>query len=99
MKNEIIHHLKKKFDSIMHCIPDFNVEFWYARDLQEHLGYAQWRNFLEVIEKAKVSCMNSGAEVANHFADIGKMVKIGSGAERSIEEEVWRQAGEFISIG
>jgi DNA-damage-inducible protein D len=50
------------------------------------LGYAKWDNFIKVIDKAKESCVNSGGTVSDHFADIGKMVVIGSGSEREIED-------------
>lgn len=86
MKKELIIQLHKQFDSIANIWPDFGVEFWYARDLQAVLGYVQWRNFIEVIDKAKTSCENSGVNVLNHFADVSKMVQIGSGAERPVED-------------
>ncbi len=62
------------------------VEFWCARDLQNLLDYAKWDNFLEVIQKAKVACSGSGQRVENHFADVGRMVPIGSGAEREVDD-------------
>jgi DNA-damage-inducible protein D len=60
-------------------------EYWGSRDLAEILEYAQYRNFEAVIEKAKLSCFNSGHRIEDHFADISKMVEIGSGAEREIK--------------
>lgn len=65
---------------------DEGVEFWDARDLQGLLGYSKWDNFLEVIQRAKTACLGSGQEVENHFADVRKMVSIGSGAEREIDD-------------
>ena len=62
------------------------VEYWLARDLQELLGYAEWRNFLNAVDKAKESCKTTGEEVSDHFVDINKMVKIGSGAERKQDD-------------
>lgn len=56
------------------------VEFWLARDVQHLLGYAKWDNFVQVITKAKTACELSGHAVADHFADVGKMVEIGFGA-------------------
>lgn len=62
------------------------VEYWLARDLQFLLGYAKWDNFLTVIAKAKIACEVSGHTVADHFADVGKMVELGSGSRREIDD-------------
>jgi len=62
------------------------VEYWLARELQELLGYTDWRNFLNAIVKAKESCKATGEEELDHFVDVNKMVKIGSGAERKQED-------------
>ncbi len=61
-------------------------EFWFARDLQEILSYVQWRKFYVVIEKAQEACVNSGQRIQDHFAQVGKMVSIGSDAERTIDD-------------
>jgi DNA-damage-inducible protein D len=61
-------------------------EFWLARDLQALFDYAKWDNFLTVIEKAKAACAQAGRDPDDHFADVGKMVSLGSGAEREIED-------------
>ncbi|MDR0767843.1 MAG: DNA damage-inducible protein D [Methanosarcinales archaeon] len=58
-------------------------EFWFARDLQNTLQYAQWRNFQKVIDRAMLACKNSGSVIGDHFADVSKMVEIGSGAMKS----------------
>jgi len=84
-KNAII-KLTSSFDAIMQQVQDENTEFWYARDLQAILGYTDWRNFLKVVDKAKESAQNAGAAVQNHFVGVNKMVQIGSGAERPIED-------------
>jgi len=60
-------------------------EFWMARQLGKILGYAEYRNFLPVIEKAKKACLKSGHQVENHFVETHEMVPIGSGAEREME--------------
>lgn len=73
------------FESIKH-INENGQEFWFARELQSVLEYVQWRRFSEVIERAKIACKNSGIEVSDHFAEVGKMVDIGSGAERKISD-------------
>jgi DNA-damage-inducible protein D len=86
MDKKKITNLKESFDSTVTILPDAEIECWYARDLQALLGYAQWRNFIDVIEKAKTSCATAGFSVDNHFADVSKMVSIGSGAEREVED-------------
>ncbi|GBC68279.1 DNA damage-inducible protein D [Bacillus licheniformis] len=67
-------------------VNEFGEDFWYARDLQKILNYKQWRNFLKVIEKAKEACKNSGQMVSDHFAEVSKMVELGSGAKRKIDD-------------
>jgi DNA-damage-inducible protein D len=65
-------------------INDYGMECWSARELQEALDYSQWRNFSLVFEKAKLACITSGFDVEDHFADVSKMVKVGSDAIRKI---------------
>ncbi|HLG40557.1 MAG TPA: DNA damage-inducible protein D [Chitinophagaceae bacterium] len=84
MKREIISHLHSSFELAAHETD--GVEYWFARDLQVLLGYNEWRNFLKVIEKAKTACANSKQEISNHFVDVSKMVDLGSGAKREIED-------------
>ena len=79
MKN--IKKENQTFESIKH-IDENGIEYWYARELQDVLEYTQWRRFENVINKAKISCEKSGFSVIDHFADVGKMVQIGSTAER-----------------
>ncbi len=62
------------------------IEYWLARDLQHLLGYTKWENFQTVIVKAKTACEMSGHEVENHFPDVRKMVRIGSGTDREIDD-------------
>ena len=62
------------------------VEYWLARDLQHLLGYGKWDNFQSVISKAKTACELSGHAIADHFADVGKMVELGSGSQREIDD-------------
>lgn len=81
-KNQI-NKLKLSFDEIVH-ITDDGVEFWYARELQPILGYSQWRRFLETIERAKISCENSGVAPSEHFADVGKTSPMPNGGAREI---------------
>lgn len=73
------------FESIKH-VNEYGVEFWYARELQIALEYKQWRRFGNIIDKAKEACQNSGNDISDHFANVGKMVDIGSGATRTLED-------------
>ena len=84
-KSKLI-ELKEKFDSIINMEEKNNIEFWYARDLQIQLGYTQWRNFLEVINKAMISCESAGISVSDHFAKVSKMIDLGKGAKRQVED-------------
>ena len=84
MKKEIIVRLHKSFEDAAN--EKDGMEFWFARDLQVLLGYTQWRNFLQVIDKSKIACNNAGQNIDDHFADVSKMVNIGSGAERRVED-------------
>ena len=84
MQKELITHLQKSFEDYVHKVN--GVEFWYARDLQKLLDYDDWRNFLNTIEKAKISCKNSSQRVEDHFGDVNKMVQLGSGSKREIED-------------
>jgi DNA-damage-inducible protein D len=85
MKKEIIKRFTGDFKSYANQTSN-EIEFWFARDLQYLLNYTKWDNFLKVINKAKIACDTSGHQVTDHFADIGKMVKIGSGTEREIKD-------------
>lgn len=82
---DIVTYNEQTFESIKH-INENGQEFWYARELQTVLEYAQWRRFTEAIDRAKDACANSGHQVDDHFADVGKLVPIGSGAERTIDD-------------
>ena len=85
MKPEIIQSLTGEFESHAQKTGD-NLEFWFARDLQFLLGYSKWENFTNVITKAKTACEVSGYQVDDHFPDIRKMVDIGSGAKKEIDD-------------
>lgn len=83
--SELVKYSEQTFESIKH-VNEYGEEYWLARELQLVLEYAQWRRFSDAIERAKLACKNSGFAVEDHFADIGKMVDIGSGAERQIDD-------------
>lgn len=65
---------------------EHNAEYWRARDLQPLLGYSQWRRFEQAIERAMASCETSGNNPENHFAGAGKMVGLGSGSQRAVDD-------------
>lgn len=84
MEKETINKLSKTFEE--YAYEQDGIDYWLARELQELLGYADWRNFLNAVEKAKESCKTIGEAVSDHFVDVTKMVKIGSGAERKQDD-------------
>jgi DNA-damage-inducible protein D len=85
MENELIITMTEIFEGHAQATEN-GVEFWLARDLQHLLGYTKWDNFLNVISKAKTACEVSGHEIPDHFADVGKMVELGSGSKREIND-------------
>jgi len=87
MKTELIHSLTATFEAHAQQTED-GVEYWLARDLQHLLGYDEWRNFNTPISKAKTACEISGHRVGDHFVDVNKMVELGSGGQRQIEDTI-----------
>lgn len=85
MKNELIKSLTNDFEDHSQTTEN-GIEFWFARDIQHLLGYSEWRNFNKVILKAKTSCEASGNLISDHFVDVNKMVPIGSGTDREIDD-------------
>ena len=86
MKKEIIAKLHSEFEEIVQVNTDTGAECWFARDIQSLLGYLRWENFEKVIERAKAACTNSGFRVEDHFRDVTKMVQLGSGSSRPIND-------------
>lgn len=84
MKSEEIKALFVQFESA--AVELEGVECWSARELQDLLGYSKWENFEKVIHKAKDACEHAGEEIEYHFPDVRKMVKIGSRAEKEIDD-------------
>src|SRR3989338_10710847 len=84
MKKESITKLNKSFEEAAY--QEDGVEYWLARELQILLDYTEWRNFLQVIDKAKVTCKTSGQEVGHHFVDVNKMIDLGNAASREIDD-------------
>ena len=85
MKTEVVQELTNTFEAhAQHT--ESGVEYWLARDLQFLLGYSEWRNFNSVILKAKVACDVSDHTPQDHFVDVNKMVDLGSGSQREVED-------------
>ena len=85
MKTELVQTLTTTFEAHAQQTED-GVEYWLARDIQHLLGYSKWENFLNVVSKAKTACEVSGHKVSDHFPDVGKMVDLGSGSQREVDD-------------
>lgn len=94
---DIQKYSEQTFESIKH-INEYGQEFWYARELQAALEYSQWRRFEKAIERAKIACEQSGNPVADHFANVGKMVKLGSGSEREVNDYVLSRYACYLIV-
>jgi len=89
--------IKTLFDQFEQKASEFEgVECWSARELQPLLGYSKWENFSKVIEKAKESCYNAGQKISDHFPDVRKMVQIGSGAEKEIDDILLTRYASYL---
>jgi DNA-damage-inducible protein D len=86
MNSSQIEKMKSQFDLIVQTVPDEDIEFWFARDLMEHLGYSRWENFTNAIKRAIASCETNGFEPKYHFRDVTKMITLGKGGQREIED-------------
>lgn len=86
MKRETINQLHGEFERLVRIEESRGIEFWLARDLQPLLGYDKWENFAKVIERAVIACETAGYDPADHFLEARKMVALGSGAQREIDD-------------
>ena len=84
MEKETIIRLNKSFEE--YAYEQDGIEYWLARELQELLGYADWRNFLNAVEKAKESCKTTGEEVSDHFVDVNKTIPMPKGATKEVPD-------------
>lgn len=86
MDKKFVSQSTKIYDSIVCHTQDDNIEFWYARDVMPLLGYTRWENFSNAITRAMNSCKTSGVSTDDHFRDVTKMITIGNGGQRSIQD-------------
>lgn len=84
MEKDTIAKLNKRFEE--YAYEQDGIEYWLARELQELLGYSDWRNFSNAINKAKESCETTGEAVSDHFVDVTKMIELGKGGKREVED-------------
>ena len=84
MEKDTIIKLNRRFEE--YAYEQDGIEYWLARELQELLGYSEWRNFLNAVNKAKESCETTGEDVSDHFVDVNKMIELGKGGKREVED-------------
>ena len=87
MKSQAVQLLKQRFDDLSQTVPDDAVEFWFARDLMEPLGYARWENFQTAIQRAIESCETTGYLAEDHFRGVTKMIEIGKSRPAVVEDQ------------
>lgn len=85
MDKKLIEKLKLTFDDIAHKTDD-GLEYWYARELQVVLAYKEWRNFSNVVEKAKLACKNSNIEIIDHFVTVNKTIPMPKSAHKTVDD-------------
>jgi len=95
MEKETISKLNKTFEESAY--EQDGVEYWLARELQELLGYADWRNFLNAVDKAKESCKTTGEAVSDHFADVSKTIQCRKALLKSTRHNAYRYACYLIA--
>ena len=83
--NEIKQYTEKRFEDIKHIDENGN-EYWFARELMPLLEYSKWERFSNTINNSKIACKNSGYNVNDHFPGVGKMINIGKGGKRKVDD-------------
>jgi DNA-damage-inducible protein D len=97
MANELVHAPSTTFESLRRT-NDAGSDYWSAREVGKTLGYAEYRNFLPVIDKAKEACNKSGHKVLDHFVDSHEMVDIGSGAKREMQTVILSRYACYLIV-
>lgn len=86
MTDTIVPQLTARFNELSQKLPNEGIEFWFARDLMEPLGYARWENFVTAIQRAIESCKSTGYDESDHFRGVTKMIGIGKGGQRPVDD-------------
>ncbi|MEN5314219.1 DNA damage-inducible protein D [Pseudomonas koreensis] len=86
MENQTVSMLQRQFDELVQRVPGEGIEFWFARELQEPLGYVRWENFLTVVQRAIASCETGGSDASDHFRGVTKMIELGKGGQRAVDD-------------
>jgi DNA-damage-inducible protein D len=86
MTDAIVPQLTARFNELSQTLPDEGIEFWFARDLMEPLGYARWENFTTAIHRAIESCKSTGYDESDHFRGVTKMIEVGKGGQRPVDD-------------
>ena len=86
MDKRKIEQIRRQYDMFIHNVDDADIEFWYARELMQLLGYERWENFDKAVSRAMESCATSDIKISDHFREVTKLVELGSGAKRSIKD-------------
>jgi DNA-damage-inducible protein D len=86
MSDAIVPQLTARFNELSQTLPDEGIEFWFARDLMEPLGYARWENFTTAIHRAIESCKSTGYDESDHFRGVTKMIEVGKGGQRPVDD-------------
>lgn len=95
--NESSSYTEAVFEKLKH-INEYGQEFWYARELQKVLEYTEWRNFTNVINKAKNNCESSSYSVSDHFVDVNKIVTAGATSKPIADIQLSRYAAYLIVL-